>query len=72
MLMDFADLSAAIKPILDEKLDHYCLNETLPIPSPTSEAVAQWLFVQLRAKLPMLRSITINETCTSSCTYTGQ
>ena len=35
MVLDFKTISEAVKPILDEKLDHHYLNETLPMESPT-------------------------------------
>lgn len=69
MVMDFGDVSKAIVDIIENKLDHHYLNETLPLLNPTSEEVARWLFAELKPKLPMLCAVVINETCTSSCTY---
>ena len=70
MLMDFGDIKAYMKPLLDEYLDHYYLNETLAMESPTSEAIAQWIYQQLAAaKLPGLLAVEVLETCTSGCTY---
>ena len=40
-LMDYADISAAFKPIHDQ-LDHYYLNEIPGLENPTSENLAVW------------------------------
>ena len=70
MLMDFGDIKAYMKPLLDEYLDHYYLNETLGMENPTSEAIAQWIYEQLAAvNLPGLDAVEVMETCTSGCTY---
>lgn len=69
MVVDFADLSAATKPMLDDCLDHRCLNETLGLESPTSEAIARWVFERLAADGVRVDAVTIEETCTSVCTY---
>lgn len=47
MLVDFGVISAAVKPMLEEFFDHYLLNETLKVESPTSEVVAQWVYRHL-------------------------
>lgn len=69
MAVDFGDLKAAIGPLVEDKLDHHYLNDTLPIDVPTSEAIARWLFVQLDDQLDGLYEVTVSETCTSSATY---
>lgn len=69
MLLDFKTVSEAVKPILEEKLDHHYLNETLPINNPTSENIAKWLYGELKGKLPLLHAIEVDETCTCSCRY---
>lgn len=73
MLVDYGDLSAAVKPLVDEILDHHHLNDTLRpygIVHPTSEEVAQWVFKALQKRLPGIVSVAIEETCTSACVYT--
>ena len=68
--MDFGDLKSYMKPLLEEYLDHYYLNETLGMESPTSEAIAKWIYEQLKAKnLGGLVAVEIMETCTSGCIY---
>jgi 6-pyruvoyltetrahydropterin/6-carboxytetrahydropterin synthase len=76
MLIDYADLSAAIKPVIADKLDHHDLNETLAdvlhgMP-PTSEVIATWLYDYLKPSLPDLVAVVIDETCTSRCEYWGE
>jgi 6-pyruvoyltetrahydropterin/6-carboxytetrahydropterin synthase len=67
--MDYSCISDAIKPVVEQYLDHHCLNDTLPLTSPTSEAIAAWLFEHLQAKCLPVSAVTIEETCTSVCTY---
>ena len=70
MLKDYGDVSAAVKPLIEQCLDHHYLNETIPsIENPTSENIAKWVFEQLQPIIPELVAVTIFETCTSECTY---
>ena len=70
MLKDYGDVSAAVKPLVEQCLDHHYLNETIPsIENPTSENIAKWVFEQLQPIIPELVAVTIYETCTSECTY---
>jgi 6-pyruvoyltetrahydropterin/6-carboxytetrahydropterin synthase len=70
MLEDFGDLKAVLKDLVEERLDHYYLNESVPeLASPTSEALAYWIYWQLKPHLPRLAAVTINETCTSAAEY---
>ncbi len=70
-VMDFADLKAAVKPVIAE-LDHYYLNEIPGLENPTSEVLARWLWARLIPTLPGLTRIVVRETCTSGCTYQGE
>lgn len=70
-VMDFADLKAAVKPLI-EQLDHYYLNEIPGLENPTSEVLARWLWTRLVPDLPSLAKIVVRETCTSGCTYRGE
>jgi 6-pyruvoyltetrahydropterin/6-carboxytetrahydropterin synthase len=67
---DFADLSDAMRPLLD-RLDHYYLNEVEGLENPTSEVLAQWIWTRLQPTLPELDQIVVRETCTSGCVYRG-
>jgi 6-pyruvoyltetrahydropterin/6-carboxytetrahydropterin synthase len=81
MVVDYGDIGALIRPIVDNYLDHYFLNETLGTQVPTSEFIATWLYHTIEARLAglpvaavnfagaKLHSVTICETCTSECTY---
>ncbi|HEY0141051.1 MAG TPA: 6-carboxytetrahydropterin synthase QueD [Thermoanaerobaculia bacterium] len=69
-VMDFADLKRAVDPIVNE-LDHYLLNDIAGLENPTSELLAIWLWKRLKAEVPLLHRVTIEETCTSRCHYFG-
>jgi 6-pyruvoyltetrahydropterin/6-carboxytetrahydropterin synthase len=69
-LMDYAELSAAFKPLW-EQLDHRYLNEVPGLENPTSENVAAWIWAKLKPSLPALSEVVIAETCQSRCVYRG-
>ena len=69
--MDFAELKAAFKPVL-EQLDHYYLNDIPGLDNPTSENIARWIWTRLKPNLPLLSKVEIRETCTSGCIYRGE
>lgn len=69
-VMDFGDIKAAFKPILDQ-LDHYYLNDIDGLENPTSENIARWIWVRVKPALPQLYAVEIRETCTSGCIYLG-
>ena len=55
-VMDFADLKAAVKPVID-RLDHYYLNEIAGLENPTSDVLARWLWARLHPALPSLAKL---------------
>ncbi len=69
-VMDYADVSAAAKPVIDA-LDHRYLNEIDGLENPTSERIAEWLWARIEPVLPALSRIVVAETCTSACVYRG-
>ena len=69
MVMDLGDLAEAVKPLIDSSLDHWHLNDSTGLENPTSEELARWVFDELEPLIPLLHSVKISETCTSSCTY---
>lgn len=69
-VMDFADIKAVVRP-LEDRLDHYYLNDIEGLENPTSEELARWIWRALRPQLPLLAAIEVRETCTSGCVYTG-
>lgn len=70
-VMDFADLKQRIEPVV-LRLDHYVLNEIPGLENPTSEILTMWIWKELKASLPLLYRVTIEETCTSRCHYFGE
>ena len=68
---DFADLSCAMRPLLD-RLDHYYLNEVEGLDNPTSEVLARWIWERVQPALPELSQVVVQETCTSGCIYRGE
>lgn len=70
-VIDFADLSAAFKPLLAQ-LDHYYLNEVPGLENPTSEVLARWIWDRLVTSLDGLKEVIVRETCTSGCSYRRQ
>jgi 6-pyruvoyltetrahydropterin/6-carboxytetrahydropterin synthase len=68
---DFADLSAVVKPVVDD-LDHYYLNDIEGLDNPTSEMLARWIWHRLTLRLPDLSGVVVKETCTTGCVYRGE
>jgi 6-pyruvoyltetrahydropterin/6-carboxytetrahydropterin synthase len=69
-VMDFAEIKAAFASI-EERIDHYCLNEVPGLENPTSENLARWIWRELGPALPLLSKVSVRETCTSGCVYRG-
>lgn len=69
-VMDYADIKAAFKPVLD-RLDHHYLNDIAGLGNPTSENIARWIWNQTLPLLPLLCRVVVHETCTSGCVYEG-
>lgn len=69
-VMDYADITAAFKPIW-ACIDHRYLNEVPGLENPTSENIALWIWTQLKPKLPLLTEVVVAETCTAQCVYRG-
>ena len=47
MVIDFGDIKEVVKPLIDEHLDHYYLNEVAGLENPTSENLARWVWRRL-------------------------
>lgn len=70
MVMDFSDVKAYLRPIVEDFLDHHDLNRTTGLENPTSEEIARWIYERLEESgLPGLHAVEIRETCTSGCRY---
>jgi 6-pyruvoyltetrahydropterin/6-carboxytetrahydropterin synthase len=70
-VMDFAAIKEAWR-IVDEQLDHRCLNDVKGLENPTSENLARWIWNALQPLLPGLSRVVVRETCTSGCVYRGE
>ena len=70
-LVDFADITAVVQPILLGELDHRALNDVPGLENPTSEMLCAWLWRRFAPKLPGLAAITVHETCAARCTIRG-
>lgn len=69
-LIDYGDIKKVTDPLV-RQLDHYYLNEIPGLENPTAENVARWIYDRLKPSLPILASIILYETCTSSAEYRG-
>lgn len=69
-VMDFAAISAAFEPIL-EQLDHKNLNNIDGLQNPTSENLCRWIWLGLKPLLPQLSRIIVQESPESGCIYRG-
>lgn len=69
-LIDYGDIKAVVNPLVD-RLDHFYLNDIPGLENPTSEVISGWLWNEIKPKLPLLASIVVHETCTSTCEYRG-
>jgi 6-pyruvoyltetrahydropterin/6-carboxytetrahydropterin synthase len=70
-VMDYAEIDAAVEPLLDA-LDHRYLNDVDGLENPTSEHVARWLWKRLVGELPALSAVRVAENADSICTYRGE
>lgn len=75
MLMDFGDLKKIVSPLVDDFLDHHCLNETV-CENPTAENLAMFIAQYVAKELEFFErnlkniAVTVHETCTARATYT--
>ena len=67
-VMDFADIGAAFKPLLDQ-LDHNFLNAIEGLSNPTSENLSRWIWQRLKPALPQLSRVVVQENCMSGSVY---
>jgi 6-pyruvoyltetrahydropterin/6-carboxytetrahydropterin synthase len=72
MVIDYGDIDAALSPLIEGKLDHFHLNETTGLESPTTEELSRYIYNYLKPKLPLLAAIELEETCTARCEYRPQ
>jgi 6-pyruvoyltetrahydropterin/6-carboxytetrahydropterin synthase len=63
MVVDFDEISAVVRPLVIERLDHASLNDVME--NPTAELIALWIWDELAGKLPQLDEIVVWETPTA-------
>lgn len=69
MLIDYADLAGAVAPIVAQ-LDHQTLNDIHGLHNPTTEVLAPWIGLRVRAALPGRDiSIEVKESSTTGCLW---
>jgi 6-pyruvoyltetrahydropterin/6-carboxytetrahydropterin synthase len=66
MVLDYAELAAAWAPIHD-LLDHRCLNDIAGLENPTTEVLAPFVLLKLKASLVSLVAVRVYESSTTWC-----
>ncbi|MDE0771319.1 MAG: 6-carboxytetrahydropterin synthase QueD [Salibacteraceae bacterium] len=69
-VMDFSEVKAAMKPVLNQ-MDHNYLNDIKGLENPTSEVLVVWIWNQIKPALSMLKKLELKETPTSGAIYEG-
>jgi len=67
-IMDFADISAAVQPIL-QSIDHTLLNAVEGLENPTAENIAEWIFTRVKKVIPLLSFVNVQEGQSSRVIY---
>lgn len=68
-VMDYDEVQKTVNEVAG-RLDHLYLNDVPGLGLPTSENLAQWLYQELGARVPLLRAITVRRgTLGMSVTY---
>ena len=70
MGMDY-DLIATHWESVRKQISNKCLNDVPGLENPTSEAIARWIWDQLKADLPDLSWVTVFETAMAGCHFDG-
>lgn len=68
---DFGVVKGVWKPI-EKRLDHHMLNDIDGLENPTAEAIAIWIWRQLKKDIPKLIRVEVYETPTSGVIYRGE
>ena len=69
-VIDFADVAAAVGPVLAE-IDHHYLNEVAGLENPTTENITGWLWARISTRLQGLSEIRLHENDATGCIYRG-
>ena len=67
-VQDYKDLSS-IKKFIDEKLDHYHLNDVFPEVNPTVENMTKLMFEKFKKEFPLMFALEMSETPKTNCRY---
>jgi 6-pyruvoyltetrahydropterin/6-carboxytetrahydropterin synthase len=67
-IMDFADISAGVQPIL-QGIDHTLLNAVDGLDNPTAENIALWIYNRIKKINPLLSSVSVQEGQSSRVVY---
>jgi len=70
-LIDYHDIKRIAGPII-ARLDHTHLNDIDDLPLTSTEYICKWLWDRIKKDLPILSRITIYETGSSKCEYSGE
>lgn len=65
MVLDFGELKKTFRELIEPKVDHQNLNETLPIPVTSAEYIAGWIFRVCKGEHPEVCLVRVWETDTS-------
>ena len=69
MVMDFKNLSLAVKDMIEKYFDHRWLNDTLEEDSPTAEYMTRWIYKYLKKDIDDLYSVEVMETRNAGVMY---
>ena len=70
MVMDFADIEAAVQKHVLQPCDHANLNDFLE--NPTAENIVVWMWAQLQPSLTGLAELRLEETADCRVVYRGE
>ncbi len=69
MVVDFGDIKDVFKRRIESVMDHYDLNEALPVKVTSSENMVVWIYDEMKKELPGMYSVRIYETSNSWAEY---
>jgi len=70
MVVDFGDIKKAYQDRIESAMDHFSLNESLPVKVTTAETMSVWIFKQIEEVIPQVSRVRVWETSNSYVEYT--
>jgi 6-pyruvoyltetrahydropterin/6-carboxytetrahydropterin synthase len=70
MILDFVELQDIVQLAILERCDHHTLNDLMD--NPTAENLVQWMWIELKPRLPGLAELELYETDEFSVIYRGE